>query len=272
MKRPLVSVVIPVYNGEKEIEKCLRSVMKQNMDDMEIIVVNDGSTDHTEDILRALEKEDSRIRVIYQQNAGVSAARNRGLEEATGEYIRFADADDQLTENGIRVMVDAIRKEGSELVIAGYKQLLLGKMQRKNLYKKDETVSIEQTLKHMNGWSNSFYYGVLWNKLFVGDVIRRHNIRFRNELKLAEDFTFICHYMHHVNRVTYITDEVYEYHRNGSGLTMQHCMDCVWHPFANIGLKKFLYQQLKDLYIAKGQYPLYRHTLWLYLFRITLTN
>ncbi len=272
MERPLISVIIPVYNGEKMIEKCIRSVFVQKMEDMEIIAVNDGSTDRTGAILDSLAAEDSRLKVIHRKNGGAAAARNSGLDASRGTYIRFVDADDRLLENGIQPMADAAQKENGQLVIAAYTQLLCGKRQRKNLYGRNDTVPVEEALRHMNARSNSFYYGVLWNKLFCGDIIRKHNIRFREELKLAEDFTFVCHYMRHVDRVCYVCDEVYEYYRNGSGLTMQHCMDCVKHPLANCRLKKFLYEQLKQLYVEKGVYSQYRRTLWIYLFRITLTN
>lgn len=272
MERPLVSVVIPVYNGEKRIEVCIRSVFAQKMENIEIIVVNDGSTDQTGAILERLAAEDPRMKVIHRANGGASAARNTGLDASTGTYIRFVDADDRLMENGIQPMVDAMEKNGAQLVIAAYTQLFFGKHLKNNLYGKDAAVSVEDALRHMNPWSNSFYYGVLWNKLFCGDIIRKHKIRFREELKLAEDFTFVCHYMQHVDKVCYINDEVYEYVRNGSGLTVQHCMDCVKHPLVNCKLKKFLYDQLKQLYVAKNVYHLYRRSLWLYLFRITLKN
>lgn len=272
MEGPLVSVIIPVYNGEKMIEKCIRSVFVQKIEKMEIIAVNDGSTDQTGTILERLAREDSRLRVIHRQNGGAAAARNTGLDACSGTYIRFVDMDDHLMENGILPMVEAMERESCQLVIAAYIQVLCGKHQRKNLYGKSEAVSLPDALLHMNPRSNSFYYGVLWNKLFCGDIIRQHHIRFREELMLAEDFTFVCHYMQHVDRVYYLDEAVYEYIRNGSGLTMQHCMDCVKHPLANCKLKKFLYDQLKMLYVEKGVYPRCRHTLWLYLFRITLTN
>lgn len=272
MDKPRVSVIIPVYNGEKMIEACIRSVFAQKMTDMEIIAVDDGSRDRTGVLLDRLAAEDRRLKVIHQENAGAAAARNRGLEESRGEYIRFVDADDRLLENGIQPMVEVMEKENCQLVIGAYIQLLCGKRQQKNLYGPDAAVQAEDALRHMNPRSNSFYYGVLWNKLFRGDIIRQKKIRFRKELKLAEDFTFVCHYMCYVERVYYLSEAVYEYYRNGSGLTMQHCMDCVKHPLANCKLKKFLYDQLKHLYVEKGVYPRYRRTLWLYLFRITLTN
>lgn len=272
MDKPRISVIIPVYNGEKMIEACIRSVFAQKIADMEIIAVDDGSRDQTGVILDRLAAEDARLKVIHQENGGASAARNRGLEESRGEYIRFVDADDRMLENGIQPMVDAMEKENCQLVIAAYRQLLCGKRQYKNLYGKDAVLLAEEALHHMNPRSNSFYYGVLWNKLFRGDIIRQYKIRFRNELKLAEDFTFVCHYMCYVDRVYYLSEAVYEYYRNGSGLTMQHCMDCVKHPLANCKLKKFLYDQLKQLYVFQGVYPRYRRTLWIYLFRITLTN
>lgn len=272
MDRPLVSVIIPAYNVEKTIEQCVQSVFSQTIENLEIIVVDDGSTDNTGAVLDRMAEADGRLKVIHQPNAGASTARNRGLEESCGKYIRFVDADDRLTKNGIQVMIDALEKDKSEMVFAAYVCVIGNKRKDKNLYKKREAVPIEKALQHMNPRTNSFYYGVLWNKLFIGDIIRRHDIRFYPHQKQGEDFTFVCRYMQHVNTVSYICDEVYEYQKNGDGLTMQHCMDCVWHPIANCKLKKFMYDHLKALYVKKGVYHQYRHSLWLYLFRITLTN
>ena len=109
MGQPTVSVVIPVWNGEKVIETCLNSVTGQSLRDMEIIVVDDVSTDGTARVLRRLAEQDSRIRVIRQQNAGVSAARNAGIAACTGEYIRFVDADDTLPSGSMAHLVERMR-------------------------------------------------------------------------------------------------------------------------------------------------------------------
>ncbi len=108
---PAVSVVIPVYNSEKYVEKCIQSVMAQTLPDLEIIIINDGSTDESGRILRELTQKDSRIVLLEQANQGVAAARNQGVEKATGKYITFVDGDDYLQEDYIELMYNLAEKE-----------------------------------------------------------------------------------------------------------------------------------------------------------------
>lgn len=114
-----VSVIIPVFNNEAYVEKCLRSVMRQTYTDLEIIVVNDGSTDKSLEILQRLSEEDGRIILINQENNGVSAARNRGLDAVTGEYLTFVDGDDYIAENYIENFYYVIRDKDMDMLICG---------------------------------------------------------------------------------------------------------------------------------------------------------
>ena len=114
-----VSIIIPVYNNVKYVEKCIRSVMQQTLQDLEIIVINDGSTDGSYEILQKLEKEDRRISLLTQKNSGVAAARNHGLRTASGKYITFVDGDDYLQVDYIEKMYQAAEKEQLDMVICG---------------------------------------------------------------------------------------------------------------------------------------------------------
>lgn len=116
---PAVSVVIPVYNSEKYVEKCICSVMEQTLSELEIIIINDGSTDESGRILRELTQKDSRIVLLEQANQGVAAARNQGVEKATGKYITFVDGDDYLQEDYIELMYNLAEKETLDMVICG---------------------------------------------------------------------------------------------------------------------------------------------------------
>ena len=118
-ENPLVSVIIPVYNAEKYIAKCINSLIEQTLQNFEVIVVNDGSTDNTPDILKELAKEDSRIIVINQSNQKQGAARNRGLEIAKGKYITFVDADDWLDLDYLERMYQAIIEDKADIAVSG---------------------------------------------------------------------------------------------------------------------------------------------------------
>lgn len=160
-----VSVIIPVYNSEKYVEKCIRSVMEQSYKDLEIIVINDGSTDSSIDILQKLSEEDGRIRLINQENAGVAAARNEGLKLATGEYLVFVDGDDYIGQEYIQNLYCCAQRKHADIVICGLvfadengntlRTVIPGEYQR---YKKEEwTFRISAVCSH-------FYRLDLWRK------------------------------------------------------------------------------------------------------------
>ena len=115
----MVSVIIPVYNSEKYTEKCIRSLLGQTYRNLELLIIDDGSTDQSGAILDRLAGEDTRIRLIHQKNAGVAAARNRGIDLATGTYLTFVDGDDYVAPDYIQCLVDCARKNEAELVICG---------------------------------------------------------------------------------------------------------------------------------------------------------
>lgn len=113
--RPLISVVIPLYNKEKWIERCLRSVLAQTYDNLQIIIVNDGSTDRSLDVVECI--EDERIQIIDQANGGVSSARNRGIEESQGEYIAFLDADDEWKAEHLHVLLEGFKRFDNAILV-----------------------------------------------------------------------------------------------------------------------------------------------------------
>lgn len=116
---PLVSVIVPVYNNETYVEKCIRSIMRQSYSNLEILVINDGSKDHSLNILEKLAEEDERIKLFDQENAGVSAARNKGLDHATGEFITFVDGDDYIDFGYISGLYQKSISENLDIVICG---------------------------------------------------------------------------------------------------------------------------------------------------------
>lgn len=267
---PLVSVVIPVFNGEKVIEACLRSVIAQTGVDMEIVVVDDGSTDDTWAVLQRMADQDGRIHAIRQDNGGVSAARNKALEHCRGEYIRFVDADDVLPPGSMQTLLNCAR--GCDLVIAGYTEVMGPVRHGRCLRCCEETMTCDDMLPHMNRWSNSFYYGVLWNKLFRREIIQREKVQFISGLNWGEDFAFVCRYLAGAQQVRYTSALVYDYQRNPEGMTVQQFFRFVFHPVASVRVKLRLYRELKELFIRRGAYARHRATLWLYMIRATLRN
>ena len=117
---PEVSVIIPVYNNEKYVEECVRSVQNQTFEDLEILVINDGSTDGSGEILERLLREDKRLRLFHQENKGAGAARNKGLDTASGRYLVFVDGDDWIAPDYIEKLYAAAEERESEMVICGF--------------------------------------------------------------------------------------------------------------------------------------------------------
>ena len=117
----LVSIIVPVYNAQDYVGKCIASILAQSYTNIELILVNDGSTDKSEDVCRKYARLDERIKIFSQSNGGVSNARNKGLDKASGEYIMFVDADDYIESNMVEVMYKAIKEENVSMSIAGMK-------------------------------------------------------------------------------------------------------------------------------------------------------
>lgn len=270
MAQPLVSVVVPVWNGEKVLEKCLKSVLNQSVSDMELIVVDDGSTDGTWPLLKRLARQDSRIVPLCQPNGGVSQARNTGLAHCTGKYVRFVDADDVLPPGSMESLLRKAEENGSDMVLAAYTEVVGHLRKVRDLGDSEETMACNDFLEPLSHYANSFYYGVLWNKLFRGDLIRHNRLSFVDGLNWGEDFVFVCAYLAHAETVSYTKAVVYDYQRNPKGMTTRQMLDCILHPWINCRMKYDIYRKYRELYIARGAYGQYRRVLWMYLFRVTL--
>lgn len=267
-EQPTVSVVIPAHNAEKTLERLLDTVTNQTWKALEIILVNDGSTDGTEKTAREAAEKDARIAVITQENRGVSAARNAGLALCTGKYIRFADADDTLPHTSIEIMVRRAEKDRSELVIGGFNQYIGDRHSERNLAGRDDTVPFEAIMKHLCSHANSYFYGVLWNKLFLHSTVKEAEAAFQENLTWGEDFAFVMDCMKRVNTVSFMKEALYDYRRTASSASVKQVFDCVVHPMGNIRVKQELYSHLKAMYVSRGQYEKYRRRLWHYLFRV----
>ncbi len=270
MKEPLISVIIPAYNAEKRLNRCLESVCGQSWKPLEILVINDGSTDRTGEIARSWSDKDARVRLINQKNTGVAGARNHGLELCRGEWIRFVDADDKLPSDSIRNLYERVEKNGSDLVIAGYEQQVGELVRKYNLAGRDDTVSCDEYLAFLNRYANSFFCGVLWNKLFRRNLVEQLHIRFRGGLSYGEDFCFVCDYLKGTERISFSTATVYRYIRHAHSMTVGQTVDSVIHPIRNLKVKWYLYQVMKELYCDRGQYAKYQKTMWQYMIRVTL--
>ena len=269
-EQPTVSVVVPAYNAGKTLKRLLDNLKDQTWKQLQIIVVDDGSTDNTPEVIRQAAEKDPRLTTVRIENRGVSTARNAGLKLCTGRYIRFADADDSLPEHSIETMVRRAEADGSELVITGYEQYIGDNHRYHNLSGRNDTVPCDDLMNHLCMHANSYFYGVLWNKLFLREYIAGYGCRFQEDIYWGEDFAFVMDYLRHVKQVSFIDESTYDYRRSAGSTTVQQALDSVMHPVKNMRIKMVLYGHLKELYRSRGIYDRYRNRLWMYLFRVGL--
>lgn len=201
---PLISIIIPIYNTEKYLRRCLDSVLTQTYKDFECILVDDGSTDASGKICDEYAAKDNRFKVFHKRNGGVSSARNLGLDNANGEYIAFCDADDYVEKNWIEVFAANI--VGRDLVVSSFNRIE-GKEKIPIIYPYHiEEMELLWAVLEIDGTA-----GLLWNKCFRADIIEKYHIRFNKDFKLWEDEDFISHYAVHSNSVTMSPCVTYNY-------------------------------------------------------------
>ena len=267
---PTVSVVIPAYNAEGTLQRMLDSVLGQTWSNLQVILVDDGSEDGTVELARKAAEKDSRLTVIPRENLGVSSTRNAGLALCEGKYVRFVDADDTIPADSMEQMVRRAEKDGADLVIGGYDQYFGDRRSFHNLAGRDDTTACDGMMDHLCSHANSYFYGVLWNKLFLRERIEQGHCRFQEDLTWGEDFAFVMDYLAGVQQVSFMKESLYDYRRSAGSASVQQVLDCVKHPVDNIRVKGVLYRHLKEMYRKRGIYDRYRNRLWMYLFRVGL--
>lgn len=184
--RPEVSIIIPVYNGEKFIHNCIKSVVSQTLKELQIIVVDDGSKDNTLKILKSFDAEDERITIIHQENSGVSKARNTGLQVVCGKWIIFIDSDDNVAPDYCSTMVNAAERLNADVVIAHeHKQDVA------DIYVLNEKDKLIQACLSYDEMSYPFNIDAPWGKIFRSSIIQKNQIIFPEELTRSED-AFFC--------------------------------------------------------------------------------
>ena len=211
MQNDLISIVIPVYNDVKFLEKCVNSIMEQSYKNLEIIFVDDESTDGSSKLLDCFALRDERITVIHKKNAGVSAARNDGIEKASGKYICFSDADDILSKDYVQYLYDLLVRNDADISLT---RSMFSNYDTTQVTSKNERIisGNEATIQIL---SYRIPIGV-YCKLFKADVLRRKSIRFRENLFIGEGFNFNVDAFQRVSKVAISDKKIYYYRRNNS--------------------------------------------------------
>ena len=218
---PIISVIIPVYNAERYLPKCLKSIAGQTLTEWEAILVDDGSTDASPAICDEQAAADARFRVVHQQNGGVSNARNRGIAEAKGEFLVFVDADDVCKKSYFAKMVDAMRTYQPDLVLTGFDRFS-DASESEHLITRYSFTLMKRTRQflHLYTEPRTNLFGIsVWAKLFRRSMIEEHHIRFDPNVSYEEDCCFIADCVPYVQSVTVIGESLYRYRQMDESLS-----------------------------------------------------
>jgi len=216
-----VSLIVPVYNGEKSIERCAGSILNQDYPELELILVDDGSRDRSWEIIQAIAAADHRVKAIHQENGGVSSARNRALAEASGAYVQFADVDDWLPMDATKMLVREMEAQSAELVVGDFYRVVNGNVSEKGSIEMGGALTLQQYANAMMLSPADLYYGVLWNKLYRRDIIEQYSIRMDENISYSEDMIFNLEYLLHVKSVAILKAPVYYYQYTKGSLVDQ---------------------------------------------------
>lgn len=206
------SIIVPVYNVEKEIRKCLDSIKNQTYGDFEVLCVDDCSKDSSMDIVREYAQKDNRFKILtHEHNRGVSAARNTGLDNASGEYTMFVDSDDWLETNALEIIKDNFDKSKSEVIVFNiYNCYPDGKKEI------NDTTNFKKTQALLTENNLNTFIGVVWNRAYKTSLINDNHIRFPEGM-IIEDSDFTFKISMHLKSVFIIEDVLYNYLRNREG-------------------------------------------------------
>lgn len=207
----LVSIIVPVYNVEDYINETIQSVLKQTYEYIELIIVDDGSTDNSLKVAQSYQSKDTRVKVYSQSNSGVSIARNKGITLAKGEYILFLDSDDHIEANTVEVLLEAHQRQDELIIFGYYTHQPNGQVIIKPNNQKDLALNLHE-LSH-SFWD---YYeiGVTnspVNKLYEASIIKEHQLSFPDDIRMGEDLIFNLSYFSKIKTIRIINQTLYHY-------------------------------------------------------------
>ncbi len=245
---PFVSIIVPVYNAENYLERCVNSVLAQEYENFELILVNDGSVDGSGALCDGFADRDRRVRVLHKENTGVSDSRNRALDVAKGEYLQFLDADDWLTPDATRLFVQSAVSSGCDMVIADFYRVVGEKLSHKGDIVKEGLISREEFGNYMMENPADFYYGVLWNKLFRRGLVEKLHLRMDPDISWCEDFIFNLEYIRHCKTIYALQVPVYYYVKTRGSLVNSQGAGITNTIRMKLNVFEYYHQFYKELY------------------------
>lgn len=242
-----ISVIVPVFNVEDKISRCIDSILSQTLSDYELILVDDGSNDLSGIICDEYAKNDKRITVIHQENRGVSNARNVGIQHSKGTFISFVDSDDFIEPQYLEVMLDSIVKQQAELAIAG---VSFCDAQVKTIQPQadcgDYVIAVNKSnTGRIAELIDEKRLNYVYSKLYLRKIIIKNNICFDESIQLGEDTLFVMDYLAHVNSISIIGKSFYFYVRYGDGTLSSKFFDNQYERYNTVN--DYLEKRLREL-------------------------
>lgn len=213
MDNPIISVIVPVYNVEKYLSRCIDSILVQTFTNFELLLIDDGSKDNSGEICNRYAEKDNRVRVFHKKNGGVSSARNLGLLRSRGEWVCFIDSDDQIEYDYLLTYIETVNKYNVDCCITSYKFIYNNNVRGEKyvedgLYYKKDICDLIVYLR------NKSLFGIPWNKLFKLKIIKDNNLSFDEDISSYEDEIFVMQYLKYVNSVALNSQRTYIYSIN----------------------------------------------------------
>lgn len=251
-----ISIIIPVYNAERYIEKCLKSIINQTLTEIEVIIINDGSHDKSLEICENYANQDPRIRIIDKENQGVSIARNKGIEEAKGKYIMFIDADDWIENNACEILYSEIKQNSADLCFCNHIIEYNDRVKKVKFYDENSMILKDDIRRkiilplieeNQNKIHEKASFRSPWGKLFKKSIIIDNNIRFNKELSIGEDFIFNLEYLSKSEKVVMSDNYLYHYLINDTSTLKRYKSNC-WDLYRKlmVNLEYFLKNTMNE--------------------------
>jgi glycosyltransferase involved in cell wall biosynthesis len=219
-KESLVSIIVPIFNSEKFLDKCIESILAQTYKKFELILIDDGSIDKSIEICIKYTNKDDRVKILREVNSGPSVSRNIGIDNAKGSLITFIDSDDYIESTMLEKMVRGL-SESCDLVMCGYAAIYLNKNINRQPFSRK--IPLDYLLDEFSDLYEKLLIQYVWNKMYKMDIIKNNNIRFDTKTSRGEDMLFNLEYLQKCKYINFIEDILYNYIRyNQQSLTLKY--------------------------------------------------
>lgn len=246
-----ISIIIPVYNGEKYLERCLDSVLALKCIDWECILIDDGSTDKSWDIIQKYVRISNGFIARRKENGGVSSARNAGLEICTGDRVMFVDSDDYLFPEADQLLYQsAMQNADCDMVIFEWSNVFPDGTEEKVKLPNTDFGNSDEWIKKM--LLLSFYMNTCWARLFNYSIIKDNNLRFDESMRVAEDGYFICEYLKYCNTICAGGGQLYAYYQSQNSAIKKFSRDDIWDEFRTYSKKREL-AEIRNIFLSQQE-------------------